>query len=250
MFFKILKKIAGILGYKLVDKNLVKNDRELAKNSFYTLDKILNDLFSNNLIKTLIQVGSNDGKRFDNLNEYIKIYSPKSILVEPIQKDFNELKNNYANQKNIFFENSAISVNNRINSLFRVDESKVEKYGEHVKGISSFEINHLIKHGVSKSHIKEEKVNSLSIDDLLKKYSFTHLDLLMVDAEGYDGDIIIDFLSSNSLRPLIIFEYIHIKHSTFQKLIDLLKLKKYQHFKIDENLVCFPKEFKSKEKIF
>ena len=106
------------------------------------------------------------------------------------------------------------------------------KYGEHVKGISSFEINHLIKHGVSKSHIKEEKVNSLSIEDLLKKYSFTQLDLLMVDAEGYDGDIIIDFLSSNSLRPLIIFEYIHIKHSTFQKLIDLFKLKNINILKL------------------
>ena len=30
----------------------------------------------------------------------------------------------------------------------------------------------------------------------------------MIDAEGYDGDIIIDFLSNSSLRPLIVLEYI------------------------------------------
>ena len=57
MIIKIFKKIAGILGYKLVDKNLIKNERELANFSFYTIDKILETLFSKNLINTLIQVG-------------------------------------------------------------------------------------------------------------------------------------------------------------------------------------------------
>ena len=46
--------------------------------------------------------------------------------------------------------------------------------------------------------------------DLLKKYSINQLDLLVIDAEGYDGDIVIDFLSTITLRPLIIFEYIFI----------------------------------------
>ncbi len=250
MIIKIFKKIAGILGYKLVDKDLIKNERELANFSFYTIDKILETLFSKNLINTLIQVGSNDGKRFDNLNKFIKKYSPKSILVEPIKQDFDELKKNYSNQKNIFFENSAISINNKINTLFKVDELKLKFYDEHIKGIASFEKNHLLKHGVSKSHIKEVKVNSLSMNDLLKKYSIIHLDLLMIDAEGYDGEIVIDFLSINSLRPLIIFEYIHVNHNTFKKLVNLLSIKKYEHIDINENLICFPSEFNEKHKIF
>tara|TARA_B100000902_G_C27309881_1_gene917723 strand:+ start:2438 stop:3193 length:756 start_codon:yes stop_codon:yes gene_type:complete len=250
MFFKIFKKIAGIIGYKLVDKDLVKNDRELANNSFYTLNKTLRYLFNKNLIKTLIQIGSNDGKRFDNLNEFIKEYSPKTILVEPIKRDFNELRKNYSNKKNIFFENSAISVNNKINTLFKVKEKKLKYYGEHVKGISSFNVNHLLKHGVSKFHIEKENVNSISINDLLKKYSIDQLDLLMLDTEGYDGDIIIDFLSTTSLKPLIIFEYIHIKQDTFKNLIKLLNIKKYQYFKIEENVICFPIDLNNEKKIF
>ena len=73
---------------------------------------------------------------------------------------------------------------------------------------------------------------------------------MLVDAEGYDGDIVIDFLSSSLLRPLIIFEYIHISNKTFKKLLNLLILKKYYYFKLNENLICFSEEFNSREKIF
>lgn len=250
MLFKIFKKITGILGFKLVDKDLIKKDRELSKYAFYSLDRILNRIFSKNLIKTLVQIGSNDGQRFDSLNKFIKKHYPKSILVEPIKADFIDLKKNYKDCKNIFFENSAISVNNEVNSLFKVNDAKSKLYGEHAKGITSFDINHLLKHGISRSHIKKEKVNSISIDNLFKKYSLNSLDLLMVDAEGYDGDIIIDFLSSSLLRPLIIFEYIHINYKTFKKLLDLLNQKKFCYFKVDENLICFPMEFNDNKKIF
>lgn len=242
MLFKIFKKIAGIFGFKLVDKDLIKNDRELSKYSPFSIDKTLNNLFLKKKIRNLVQIGSNDGKRFDIINGFVKKFSPKSILVEPIKKDFEDLKDNYKDYQNVFFENSAISVNDTIQYLYRVDDAKYKFYDEHIKGIASFEIKHLIKHGVSKSHIIKEHINSITIKDLLGKYSIDKLDLLVVDAEGYDGDIIIDFLSNSSLRPTIIFEYIHINHKTFKKLVDLLILKKFNFYKIDENVICFPVE--------
>ena len=49
---------------------------------------------------------------------------------------------------------------------------------------------------ISRFHIKKEKVNSISFIKLIKKYSIKNLDLLMIDAEGYDGNIVIDFLSN------------------------------------------------------
>ncbi len=248
LLFKIFKKIAGIFGFKLIDKDLIKNDRELGKYSSFSIDNTFNNLFSNNQINFLIQIGSNDGKRFDTINKFIKKYSPKSILVEPIKKDFEELKNNYRDQKDIFFENSAISVNDSIKYLYKVDETKYELYDEHIKGISSFKIHHLIKHGVSKSHIIKENINSISIKDLLVKYSINKLDLLIIDAEGYDGDIVIDFLSNISLRPTIVFEYIHISHKTFKKLVELLIFKNYNFYKLDENVICFPAEIKNSKK--
>ena len=240
--FKLLKKICGLIGFKLVDKNLIKNDRLISKFSYHNIYNLIDKLFSNGLINSIIQIGANDGKRFDVINSFIKKYSPKAILVEPIKENYKDLKLNYKDQNNIFFENSAISVNNEINFLFKVDEQKFKFYDEHIKGISSFDKSHLLKHGVSNSHIKKENVKSISFEKLIEKYSVIYLDLLMVDAEGYDGDIVIDFLSNSSLRPLIIFEYLHIKNKKLEKLINILISKNFIFYKLEENMVCLPKE--------
>ena len=117
MFLKLIKKIFGLVGLKLIDKNLIKNDRLIAKYSSKKVVNLLEKFFSEDLVKTVIQIGANAGKRFDNLNTYIKRYSPKAILVEPIIEYYNELKLNYINYENVFFKNSAICTNNEINFL-------------------------------------------------------------------------------------------------------------------------------------
>ena len=73
--------------------------------------------------------------------------------------------------------------------IYKVDTKFLKYYGNHIPAISSFDNKHLIKHGVKSSHIKE-KVRSLTIKKLLEKYNIINLDLLFVDAEGYDGNIV------------------------------------------------------------
>ena len=87
--------------------------------------------------------------------------------------------------------------------------------------------------------IKIENVNSISIKDLIEKYNFNEFELLYIDTEGYDGNIIIDFLETCFIKPFLIFEYIHIEHDTFKKTLKILKEKDYSYFKVDENLLCF-----------
>tara|TARA_B110000240_G_scaffold158593_1_gene176734 strand:- start:897 stop:1652 length:756 start_codon:yes stop_codon:yes gene_type:complete len=240
---KLLKKISGFFGYKLVDKNYIKNNRIIENTTYLTIDKILNFLFSDKKINYLIQIGANDGLRFDILNKYIKRYNTKSILVEPIKKSFHDLMENYKDYNNIIFENVAISVNDQITHLYKIDHSKEEKYkSEHFKGIMSFDKNHLIKHGVKKNDIVKEVVESTSIDNLIKKYKIDIVDLLFVDAEGYDADIIEDFLRTSLMRPIIIFEYLHVPNKKFKDLVNSFNKKKYLFFSLNENLICFPQE--------
>ena len=239
---KLFKKILGSIGYKLVDKNLIKNNRLIAEKSILNLDFILNKIFSSQKIKSLIQVGANNGDRFDDLNKYIKKNKVFCILVEPINIYFEELKKNYKNYENIYFEKSAISVNRNNNIIYTVDKKYLEKYDEHIRGVSSFKKDHLIKHGVKLNHIINQNVNCISIIELFKKYKINTLDLLFVDAEGYDGNIILDFLNKSKLRPIIIFEFIHIDSKIFKKLIGRLISKNYNYFSINESLICFPKK--------
>ena len=239
---KLLKKIVGAFDYKLVEKNLIKNNRLIHSKSILNLNLILKKIFDNQKIKCLIQIGANDGSRFDELNIFIKKYKIKSVLVEPINEYFEDLKRNYKNFKNVYFENSAITVGTKKKEIFVVNNKNLDDYDEHIKGISSFDKNHLIKHGVKSNHILKKKINCISILNLLKKYNISNLDILFIDAEGYDGDILIDFFSSSTQEPILIFEYIHIENKIFKDLVSILTNKKYSYFNINENLICLPKK--------
>jgi len=241
---KFLKKIIGLFGYKLVEKNLIKNTRDVSKYTNLNLKNLIENYIKRHGISYLIQIGANDGKRFDEINYFIKKYKIKSLLVEPIENYFQKLKDNYKNLDFIEFENSAISVDNELSYLFKVKEKYLHSYDDHVNGLASFDKNHLIKHGIKKHHIENTKINSMSIKKLINKYKINNLDLLFVDAEGYDGKIIYDFFKNSDLKPIIIFEFIHIENNLFKKLLELIVNKKYYFFKVEENLICYPQNKK------
>jgi len=239
---KLIKKISGLFGYKLIEKNHFKNSRSIATDSFLTVHNLLNILFEKKKIQSLVQIGANDGQSFDELNLYIKKYEPRSILVEPIKENFLKLKENYKNTNNIELENSAISIDNEISFLYKVDIKFEKKYDNHIPAIPSFNKKHLINHGVKEKHIVKEKINTINIKELLNKYNINKLDLFFVDAEGYDGKIVYELISNTNLRPFIIFEFIHIQNSFFEKLKKKLIDENYQFFEVKENVFCFPKD--------
>lgn len=244
MMFKTIKKIVNLFGFKLVNKNTIKNNNILSSNSILNLKFVLNNIFKKVEIRNLIQIGANDGVSFDEINFFIKKYKVESILIEPIKENFNKLKNNYKDLKFIKFENVAISCNDEINYLYKVSSKFNKYYDSHIPAIPSFNKKHLLNHGVKNSHIIKEKVNSLSIKELIKKYEIKKLDLFFVDAEGYDGNIVLDLLTQTELRPIIIFEYIHIENKIFKNVINKIAEKDFFYFHVNECLIVFPKEKK------
>lgn len=243
---KVLKKIVGLFGYKIISKDHFKNQRLVSRNNYLKIENILESLFQKKKISYLIQIGANDGKRFDILNHFVTTHRIDSLLVEPIVDNFNSLKKNYSNFNFVKIENSAISQKDEILNLYKVRETMIDhyekKYGNHIRGISSFYKKHLIKHGIKRSHIDKENVKTLTALELVQKHNILNFDLLFIDAEGYDANIAIDFLENTKFRPIIILEYIHIKKEKFKNLIELLELNNFIYFIIDENLICFPEE--------
>lgn len=240
---KILKKFCGIFGYKLLPKNYIKNKNYLLNFSSLKLEKIISHLAEKKIINSLVQIGANDGISHDHLHNIIKKFQLKSLLLEPVKKYFLDLQNNYLNFDNVKIENSALSVNNEIIFLYMVNPEYSGKYGSISSGISSFYKKHLIQHGIKKKHIVQEKVNQISFDVLLQKYNFKSFDLLLIDTEGYDCQIVNDFfLKIKKIRPIIIFEWSHIKNSELENTLYIIIKNNYFFFPIGDDVFCYPSE--------
>jgi len=240
---KILRKFCGIFGYKLLPKYYIRNRDYLSKLSSLNLEKIISDLVEKKNINSLIQIGANDGVSHDHLHSVVKKFRLKSLLLEPIKESFLNLKKNYLSYENVKFENSALSINNEILFLYRVSPKDFDKYGILHTGLSSFYKEHLIKHGIQKKHIIQEKVNQITFDELFKKYNINNFDLLAIDAEGYDCKIVNDFFFKiKKIRPIIIFEWSHIKQTELQSTLNKMLTDNYSFFPIGDDIFCFPNE--------
>jgi FkbM family methyltransferase len=240
---KILKKICGIFGYKLLPKYYVKNKEYLSHLSCLNLKKIIFNLAEKKIINSLIQIGANDGITHDNLYDVIKKFRLQSLLLEPIKEPFLKLTNNYLNFENVKLENSALSVNNEILFLYRVNPDYFYKYGTLPTGITSFYKEHLIRHGIKDGHIIREKVNQISFDELLNKHNIRIFDLLAIDTEGYDCNIVNDFfLKIKNIRPIIVFEWSHIKQNKLQETLNKMIKNNYAFFPTGDDIFCFPIE--------
>ncbi len=99
----------------------------------------------------------------------------------------------------------------------------------------------MIKNGVKKRHIVKDKVKCLSPKSLIEKFNIKNFDLLVIDTEGYDDVILNEFLKIDDIKPVIIFEWIHIKNSNFIKLYKKLEEKNYKLLRIEKDLICFKK---------
>jgi FkbM family methyltransferase len=152
-----------------------------------------------------VQVGANDGINNDPIREYVKKFHWKGLLIEPLTDVFLRLLENYKEETQLMFENVAIAPNKGMISFFTVDEMLSQAHQS-----SSLDKNHLIKEFGSQVPIKETKVCCVPLETLVSKYAITKIDLLQIDAEGYDFEII-KMLNMSTIKPRIInFEHVHI----------------------------------------
>lgn len=167
-----------------------------------------------------IQVGTNKG--YDNFFSIVSSYHPERVnsivLVEPFDHHNQSISKCYENYVGKFYiENIIVTPNH--------DHNKQEKiwYHEHDgTHLNAYELASLNpKHATKiRGQYLEEDMRHLSLDcltvnELCDKYNLSHLNILYLDAEGYDDKIIysIDFdrLSIDS----IYFEILHLsdRHS-------------------------------------
>lgn len=161
-----------------------------------------------------IQIGANDGLKADPIYLYVNKYHWKGILIEPVQYIFNKLKANYKDVKNLAFENSAIGEKNGFKNFYRLKRLEGRNIPLWYDEIGSFFKKNVLKHKDKLKDIEKylitEKIRCSTLKSILAKYQVKKVDLLIIDAEGYDYQILKQ-IPFNKLKPkIIIFEDRHL----------------------------------------
>ncbi|MDX1634985.1 MAG: FkbM family methyltransferase [Marinobacter sp.] len=183
---------------------------------------------------SFLQIGANDGVRFDPLHEFINAsrYQFRGVLVEPVPRLYAALEQIYAHRPGITPINVAVHNTHTSASLFAVREACEASLPEWVRGIASFDRQHLNRPELPADCIEEIKVPCRSVADIVLAYDLTPLDLLQIDTEGYDAEIIRN-LDFSVCQPAII----HFEHglpdqvmtdAAFSELRQLLNSHGYQ----------------------
>lgn len=160
-----------------------------------------------------VQVGSNDASYGDSIMEYVLANGWQGVLVEPVPYVFERLKRRHGRNPRFKLENVAIG--QREGELpFYCLEPMEHPPTPYYDQMGSFSREHIEKHerfqpGLSQ-HIREIKVRCITLTSLLKQHGLNRLDLLHVDAEGYDFDVLQSLDFGWCTPRMVLFESGHL----------------------------------------
>ncbi len=177
-------------------------------------DKIIKRYSNKNKNLFFIQIGANDGMKFDPTYLYAKKYRWKGILVEPVDYVFGKLKNNYRGFNGLIFENVAIGEKNGFKKFYMLKKSEGEDIPLWYDEIGSFFKENVIKH---RDRIKDldkrlitKKIKVLTLKSLLERHKVNRIDFLQIDTEGYDYHILKQIPFDKIKPSMIVFEDRHL----------------------------------------
>lgn len=178
-----------------------------------------------------VQIGANDGVKFDDLYSFVTTRKCMGIVVEPLKVYFDMLVKNYSEYPDIVPINCAVHQTQKKAILHYVDPAKLDSLPEWAQGIGSLDPNHHMKSGTPPDSIVSEEVECVHLMDLIREQKFEQVNLLQIDVEGYDGEVIkmIDF---NVVKPKIIkYEHQNLKKEERKQIVKMLKSHGYTVFR-------------------
>lgn len=203
------------LGYRLVRTTSTpkRPAARLIQKPFNVLPFVLPVLLKKDASFYFVQVGANNGIRWDPLHQLIVRYKLPGLLIEPMPDVFEELKANYVSQLQLDFAQVAISSVAGNKTLYRV--RKEAPVGDWAHGIASFDKSHLVRHLAAEVDQCESLIEALEVPcmpplDLLRSRDINHISLLQIDTEGHDFEVLKSFLASGIEPNVINFERVHL----------------------------------------
>lgn len=177
----------------------------------------------------VVQIGSNDGKTGDPLYPLLQKNGQwRALLVEPLPHIFSRLRANYAEEDRFKLANVAINKGEDL-PFYYVDPIAQEKLKDlpyWYDQLGSFNRNHIAKEldGVLAPYIRSRPVVGICLVPLLEQYNINKIDILHIDAEGYDWSVLSQLPLDRFSPKFILFEYHHLPEEEFRAATSFLSV--------------------------
>ncbi|MEZ5894550.1 MAG: FkbM family methyltransferase [Parvularculaceae bacterium] len=236
-FSELKSRINGLLsrgGFRLVDLKAAMNvDSWNGLNLIYPLAAHYLSKRPEGIV--LMQIGANDGVSGDVVRSVLALPKVQAILVEPNPVVFRKLEALYRDRPEIITANVAISDRGGTQPFYVGELPEGAPESSELTKISSFSRAHVetlvaAYNGRTEgpqARVGQINVKCASIRELMNEHGFGAIDLLAVDAEGYDYVIVKSALASGLAVPMIQFEFKNMSRAQFAEITELLAANKY-----------------------
>ena len=189
-------------------------------------------------LASVVVVGAMDGRRFDALYPYLSKGLAKAILIEPIPDRFELLKQTFADQTTLIFENCAIDATAGSRKMLHIPLDAVAGSGlpEDVIGMSSFYDDRNGLGGVGstapmfdtiEANRQWIEVPTAPLSDILRKHGVGEVDILQIDTEGHDLHVLKSLDMDEAKPETVLMEYYNLSAPERVELLGMLVARGY-----------------------
>jgi FkbM family methyltransferase len=164
-----------------------------------------------------VEIGANDGVQHDFLRDHILAKGWRGIMIEPVPYVYERLRQNYAEVPGVMLENIAISDQDGtlpFYHLIKPDPAETASLPDWYDGIGSFSKETILSHRNDipdlDERIVELQIPAMTFESLLRAREVDRVDLLMIDTEGYDGEIVRHLDLATRAPAVLIYEHFHL----------------------------------------
>jgi FkbM family methyltransferase len=163
-----------------------------------------------------VEIGANDGEAHDHLAPYVRSRNWRGVMVEPVPFVFERLRENYGDLDRVALENAAVADRDGRLPFYAPREADASEgdLPPWYPAIGSFSREVALRLAREAPGIEERieriEVPCLTFESLCRKHGIGHVDLLVIDTEGYDWEIL-RRLDLHAHRPrLVVYEHYHL----------------------------------------
>ena len=189
-----------------------------------------------------VQVGANNGLTDDPIRQFVTKYHWHGVLVEPQPQVFQQLLKNYEQEKQLAFENAAIADQDGTAQLFvathQDETADLTVFASLKKDALIRGLDNPKAAGVQ-LQVQAVEVPALSVQTLLAKHRIAKIDLLLTDVQGYDREVVEQFLACGVEPTIIHFEHCHTTRPALTALYRKLVKRGYRFNELEIDALCY-----------